>query len=128
MNFSRTVVLGSALLLLSACGSNGGRDAGSNLVTCTDGITSLSVTVRDDTGAPVKGATVSSQHVGTGTTVTSTTNDQGIATAVTSDQGSGSIRITATAGARVAQMQQVEWTCGECTCTAVPASVVLTVQ
>jgi hypothetical protein len=130
MNFSRTLVIGGALLLLSACGDygRGGPDGGTNRIICVEGIQSLSVNVKDASGAPVKNATVSAKHSGTGSTVTSTSNDQGIATAVTSEQGSGTIQLKATEGSRVSTVQQIDWQCGECTCTATPSAVTLVVE
>lgn len=129
MNFLRTFVIGSALVLLSACGDNGrgGPDGGSNRIVCTGGIDALNVNVTDSAGAVVKGATVSAKHSG-GATVTSTTNDQGIATAVSADQGSGTIQLKATQGSRVSPVQQIDWQCGECSCVATPSAVTLVVQ
>lgn len=130
MNKHTALFAFASALLLAGCGSygRGGPDGGENRVVCVEGIQSLNVNVRDAQGNPVKGATVSAKHLGTNTTVTSTTNDQGIATAVTSDMGSGTIQLRATEGTRVSTVQQLDWVCGECACTASPASITLTVQ
>ncbi|MFL5319900.1 MAG: carboxypeptidase-like regulatory domain-containing protein [Myxococcaceae bacterium] len=131
MTFPRLLVL-AAVSSIALFGCGGGTklpDGGTtDRNVCTDGVPTMIVTVVDTSGKPVKGATVSARNVGSGKIVTGTTDDQGVTKAVTSDIGSGSIQLSATLGTQSSNVQQTEWQCGECSCTATPSSTTLTLQ
>ncbi|KFA92371.1 hypothetical protein Q664_15945 [Archangium violaceum Cb vi76] len=76
-------------------------------------------------GTPVSDAIVTATHVVTGRTITGTTGDRGVTTAVNEDIGEGPVRLTATAGSKVSAPAEVAWTCDECHCHPEPSSVQL---
>lgn len=131
MNFPRLFLLASlsAIALLGCGGGTKLSDGGTtDRVVCTEAVPTLAVKVVDAQGNPVKGATLKAKNLGTGNTVTGTTNDQGVSKAVTKDIGSGTVQLSATSGTLASDVAQVDWVCGECNCTATPTSVTLTLQ
>ena len=92
---------------------------------CTEKLITLRVEVVNAQGAPVEDAVVTATHVGTGRTITGTTGDRGVTTAVNEDIGEGTVRLTATAGSKVSAPAEVAWTCDECHCHPDPDTVQL---
>lgn len=92
---------------------------------CTEKLITLRVEVVNAQGTPVRDALVTATHVGTGRTITGTTGDRGVTTAVNEDIGEGTVRLTATAGSKVSTPAEVAWTCDECHCHPEPTTVQL---
>ncbi|OJT23638.1 hypothetical protein BO221_16710 [Archangium sp. Cb G35] len=92
---------------------------------CTEKLITLRVEVVNAQGTPVPDAIVTATHVVTGRTITGTTGDRGVTTAVNEDIGEGPVRLTATAGSKVSTPAEVAWTCDECHCHPEPTSVQL---
>jgi hypothetical protein len=92
---------------------------------CTEKLITLRVEVVNAQGSPVQDALVTATHVGTGRTITGTTGDRGVTTAVNEDIGEGIVRLTATAGSKVSTPAEVAWTCDECHCHPEPTTVQL---
>ena len=90
---------------------------------CVEDPVTLRVEVVDAQGFIVREATVTATNVDTGRTITSTTGDRGVTTAVNEDIGSGRVRLTATAGSKVSAPAEVAWTCDECHCHPEPATL-----
>ncbi len=111
----------SLLLLLAAC--DGGLRVDRQGDPCEDTLATLRVEVVDAWGAPVQGATVTAVHLETGHTLTSTTSERGLTTAITESLGPGVVRLEATAGSKTSPPAEMRWTCEGCHCTPEPASV-----
>ena len=92
---------------------------------CTESLVTLRVEVVDAQGAAVRDATVTAMNLDTGRTITSTTGDRGVTTAVNEDIGAGTVRLVATAGTKVSDSTDVTWTCDACHCTPDPSTVQL---
>lgn len=92
---------------------------------CTEKLITLRVEVVNAQGTPVRDALVTATHVDTGRTITGTTGDRGVTTAVNEDIGEGTVRLTATAGSKVSTPAEVAWTCDECHCHPEPTTVQL---
>ncbi|HYO74331.1 MAG TPA: carboxypeptidase regulatory-like domain-containing protein [Archangium sp.] len=92
---------------------------------CTEKLITLRVEVVNAQGTPVSDALVTATHVDTGRTITGTTGDRGVTTAVNEDIGAGTVRLTATAGSKVSAPAEVAWTCDECHCHPEPTTVQL---
>jgi hypothetical protein len=90
---------------------------------CVEDLVTLRVEVVDAQGSVVRDATVTATNVDTGRTITSTTGDRGVTTAVSEDIGSGRVRLTATAGSKVSTPAEVAWACDECHCHPEPSTV-----
>jgi hypothetical protein len=121
-------VLAALALLCFACGASKSSelpDGGQGRQVCSTEFATLVVKVVDEQGQPVEGATVTAKNVGTGKTVTGTTNGQGSTSSVNQDIGTGTVRLSATANGLASQPAQVEFSCGECNCTVEPKSVTL---
>lgn len=119
-------VLGA--LLLTGCGQqallpDGGRPRN----VCSGAEGKVPVRVLDGAGAPVEGADITATHLGTGTMTSGKTDASGNTGIVNSELGDGTIRVAAQQGAKRA-VADVTMTCGECLCTANPATVTLTLQ
>lgn len=130
MYVSRFLIAVAASAALFACGSSSNTlpDGGRDRVVCTEGVPTMTVTVHDANGAAVSGATVTARNTGSGQTVTGTTDSNGVTNAVTKDIGSGTIQLSATSGTKTSQLMQVDWVCGDCSCTATPQTANLVVQ
>ncbi|MCI0572441.1 MAG: carboxypeptidase-like regulatory domain-containing protein [Myxococcaceae bacterium] len=116
----------SSVLLLAACGGTVAPDPGTEEpLDCQAAYGWATVKVEDALGAPVAGATVEAMHVDTRYTQAGTTNAQGVTTAVTQDIGAGTVRVRAFHGTRESDTAQLEFICGECSCTAEPRSITL---
>jgi len=111
----------STLLLLAAC--DGGLRVDRQADPCEDTLATARVEVVDAWGAPVQGATVTATHVETGHTLTSTTGERGLTTAVNESLGAGVVRLEAIAGSKTSPPAELTWTCDGCHCTPEPASV-----
>ncbi|MFL5355219.1 carboxypeptidase-like regulatory domain-containing protein [Archangium sp.] len=120
---ARQPLLFLGLALLASC--DGGVRVQRQGDPCTDSLVTLRVEVLDAQGATVKDATVTATNVDTGHTITSTTSDRGVTTAVNEDIGEGTVRLTATAGSKVSAPAEVHWTCDDCHCHPEPATVQL---
>ncbi|WP_002624635.1 carboxypeptidase-like regulatory domain-containing protein [Cystobacter fuscus] len=116
------MVLG--LAHLSAC-DGGLRVPNPERDPCTEELVTLRVEVVDAQGGLVGGAVVTATHTDTGHSVTSTTSERGVTTAVNEDIGPGRVRLTALAGTRPSDSAEVVWTCDECHCHPEPSSVQL---
>lgn len=119
-----------ALFLLAACGPAASQlpDGGRARNVCAPGSNSIAVKVVDPSGAPVQGATVTATSLASGKQLSATTSAEGTTNALTDEIGAGSVSVRASLGTRVSASQQVNWTCGECLCSAQPSSVVLTLS
>lgn len=120
---ARQPLLFLGLALLASC--DGGLKVNQQGDPCTESLVTLRVEVVDAQGATVRDATVTASNVDTGRTITSTTGDRGVTTAVNEDIGEGRVRLVATAGSKVSAAAEVTWTCDECHCHPEPASVQL---
>ncbi|EPX58666.1 putative lipoprotein [Cystobacter fuscus DSM 2262] len=109
---------------LSAC-DGGLRVPNPERDPCTEELVTLRVEVVDAQGGLVGGAVVTATHTDTGHSVTSTTSERGVTTAVNEDIGPGRVRLTALAGTRPSDSAEVVWTCDECHCHPEPSSVQL---
>ncbi|HYO59454.1 carboxypeptidase regulatory-like domain-containing protein [Archangium sp.] len=109
------------LALLASC--DGGLRVNRQGNPCTENLVTLRVEVVDARGTAVRDATVTATHVDTGHTITGTTGDRGVTTAVNEDIGEGTVRLTATSGSKVSAPAEVTWTCDECHCHPEPATV-----
>jgi hypothetical protein len=122
------------LAVLALCGFACGAkvqslpDGGRERENCTTQSAALVVKVVDAQAHGVEGAAVTAKNVGSGKTVTATTDGQGGTQAVTEAIGSGTVRLSATSGPLVSQTAQVEFVCGDCACTVEPKSVTLQLQ
>jgi len=85
----------------------------------------LRVEVVDAQGRPVEDATVTATHVDSAVSITGTTNERGVTTAVTQEVGAGTVRVVATAGSKVSPPTLVTWACDGCHCTPEPSTVQL---
>jgi hypothetical protein len=92
---------------------------------CTENPVTLRVEVVDAQGSMVGGAVVTATNTDTGLSITSTTTERGVTTAVNEDIGPGRVRLTALAGSRPSDSAEVTWTCDECHCHPEPSSVQL---
>jgi hypothetical protein len=117
----RQLLLLLGLLSLTAC--DGGLRVERMGDPCADERITLRVEVVDAGGAPVPGAMVTATHLETGRTFTSTTRERGVTTALGEEVGAGTVRVEATAGAKVSPPAEVTWTCDGCNCRPDPASV-----
>jgi hypothetical protein len=90
---------------------------------CAENLVTLRVEVVDAREQPVQDATVTATNKDTGRTITGTTSERGITTAVNEDIGQGIVRLVATAGPKVSSPAEVTWTCDECHCQPDPTSV-----
>jgi hypothetical protein len=116
------------VLVLSACGNvtylpDGGRAR----QVCAGARGSVPVKVVNSNGDAIEGVTVTATHSGTGTVTTGKTDVNGNTDIVNSDLGDGVIHVVANLPPKSAA-QEVNLTCGECICTAYPATVTLTLQ
>jgi hypothetical protein len=109
------------LALLVSC--DGGVRVNRRGAPCVENLVTLRVEVVDARGDAVRDATVTATHVDTGHTITSTTSERGITTAVNEELGSGTVRVRATAGSKVSAPADVTWTCDECHCHPEPSAV-----
>ncbi|ATB37439.1 putative lipoprotein [Cystobacter fuscus] len=116
------MVLG--LAYLSAC-DGGLRVPNIEVDPCTGNPVTLRVEVVDAQGGPVGGAVVTATNTETGHSITSTTTERGVTTAVHEDIGPGRVVLTALAGTRPSDSAEVKWTCDECHCYPEPGSVQL---
>jgi hypothetical protein len=126
---NKTLLVGLALFCFGCGGKvqslpDGGRDRAN----CTTEVATLAVKVVNAQAEGVGGATVTAKNVGSGKTVTATTNAQGATSAVTEELGTGTVRLSASSGALLSQTAQVEFVCGDCACTVDPKSVTLQLQ
>ena len=125
--------IGCAVLLvlgLAACErSIIGPDGGHEPIQCDPNqATFMVVKVVDATGAPVDAATVRATNQALNRESVAQTNAQGTTNAIGEEVGQGTVTLRAEKGSQVSNVQQVQWTCGECHCTVDPGSVTLTLQ
>ncbi len=92
---------------------------------CTAHLVTLRVEVVDAQGTAVSDALVTATNEATGRSITSTTGERGLTTAVNEDIGEGTVRLVATAGSKVSNTARVAWTCDACHCTPDPGAVQL---
>ena len=111
-----------SLSFLSAC-DGGIRVEHAQDDPCTDNPVTLRVEVVDAQGTAVPDAVVMATNEDTGRSITSTTGDRGVTTAVNEDIGAGPVRVSATSGSKVSTSATVSWTCDGCHCTPEPAAV-----
>jgi hypothetical protein len=90
---------------------------------CTDQLVTLRVEVVDAQGQPVSGAMVTATHEQTGHSITGTTGERGVTTAVNEHLGAGLVRVVAQAGSKVSPPAQVRWTCDDCHCQPEPSTL-----
>ena len=119
-------ILSSCLgfVLLSAC-DGGLRATMPKRDDCTESLVTLRVEVVDAQGQMVDGAVVTATNTGTGQSITGTTSERGVTTAVNEDIGAGRVRLAAVAGSKTTEPVEVTWTCDDCHCTPQPGSVQL---
>ena len=118
---ARQLLLFLGLAPLVSC--DGGLKVNRQGDPCVEDPITLRVEVVDAQGFMVREATVTATNVDTGRTITSTTGDRGVTTAVSEDIGSGRVRLTATAGSKVSAPAEVAWTCDECHCHPEPSTL-----
>jgi len=123
MHRARQLLLLLGLTPLVSC--DGGVRVNRQGDPCAEKLITLRVEVVNAQGTPVGNAIVTATHVATGRTITGTTGDRGVTTAVNEDIGEGTVRLTATAGSKVSAPAEVAWTCDECHCHPEPATVQL---
>ncbi|MFY0530141.1 carboxypeptidase regulatory-like domain-containing protein [Archangium gephyra] len=123
MHRARQLLLLLGLTPLVSC--DGGVRVNRQGDPCTEKLITLRVEVVNAQGTPVEDAIVTATHVATGRTITGTTGDRGVTTAVNEDIGEGTVRLTATAGSKVSAPAEVAWTCDECHCHPEPSTVQL---
>jgi hypothetical protein len=115
------------LLLLGLAGPLAACDGGVRVdrrgSPCGDELVTLRVEVVDAQGRPVSGATVTATHEETGHTITGTTGDRGVTTAVNEHLGAGLVRVVAHAGPKVSEPARVLWTCDDCHCRPEPSTL-----
>ncbi len=118
---ARQLLLLLGLVPLAAC--DGGLRVNRQGNPCVEDLVTLRVEVVDAQGREVKNATVTATHVDSGRTITGITNERGVTTSVNEDLGSGTVRVSATAGSKVTAPTEVVWTCDECHCHPEPSTV-----
>ena len=119
-----------AAVTLLGCGIPAREDIpeDSRRIVCSTGAATVPVTVVDAAGQPVQGVTVKAEHLASGEFVSATTNTQGRVSTVTSELGSGTVRVTADFGGSQVGTADVTWTCGECNCSATPSQISFTAK
>jgi hypothetical protein len=117
----RQLLLFLGFLLLSAC--DGGVRVNRQGDPCVEDLITLRVEVVDAHGTAVRDATVTAIHADTGRTITGTTSERGVTTAVNEEIGSGIVTVRATAGSKVSPPADVTWTCDGCNCNPDPSTV-----
>jgi hypothetical protein len=121
----------SVALLLAACGGSGNLlpDGGRQRVVCQNNPTSIAVKAQDIMGVPISDADVIAKNGSSGKIQTSRTGGNGFAAGITDDLGNGQIEISATAGSLATRQPFIiQLLCGDCDCTAMPASATLTLE
>lgn len=121
MRQARQLLLLLGLAPLVSC--DGGVRVDRQGDSCTEILVTLRVEVVDARGSPVREALVTATHLATGRSITGTTGERGVTTAVNENLGEGLVRLTATAGSKVSTPAEVAWTCDECHCHPEPTSV-----
>ena len=116
--------LGLGCVLLAAC-DGGLRVQHPPEDACVDTPVTLRVEVVDSQGGAVGDAVVMATNEDTGRSITSTTSERGVTTAVNEDIGAGPVQLVATLGSKVSSSALVSWTCDGCHCNPDPASVQL---
>ncbi|HEX8822477.1 MAG TPA: carboxypeptidase-like regulatory domain-containing protein [Archangium sp.] len=120
---ARHALLLLGLVPLASC--DGGLRVNRQGDPCVGDLITLRVEVVDAQGRPVKDATVTATHVASEVSITGTTNDRGVTTAVNEELGEGTVRVMATSGSKVSPPAQVTWTCDGCNCNPEPSTVQL---
>ncbi len=120
---ARHVLLLLGLAPLASC--DGGIRVNRQGNPCVEDLVTLRVEVVDAQGRPVEDATVTATHVDSAVSVTGTTNERGVTTAVSEEVGAGTVRVVATSGSKVSPATQVTWTCDDCHCTPEPSTIQL---
>jgi predicted small lipoprotein YifL len=116
------------VLSLSACGRETYLpDGGRNRQVCSDTQGKVPVKVVDGTGTAIEAVDVTATHLGTGTVTSAKSDVNGNIDIVTDELGAGTIRVVAQVGAK-RDTADVTVACGECLCTANPATVTLTIR
>ncbi len=128
----RTLLASLLASSLAACGGGGPTpisDAGTQQLGCTPDELDvhLGVLVVDAQGAPVRDVEVTAKNLGSGKTISATTDADGITAAIGTSMGSGSVHVTAKQGSRLSDTKQAEFQCGACTCTISPPTITLTI-
>lgn len=111
-------------VLLAAC-DGGLRVTAPKGDDCTESLVTLRVEVVDAAGTGVGAAVVTATNADTGHSITGTTSERGVTTAVNEDIGAGPVRLTAVAGPKSSEPVEVKWTCDECHCHPNPDTVQL---
>jgi hypothetical protein len=117
----RQLLLFLGFLLLAAC--DGGVRVNRQGDPCVEDLITLRVEVVDAQGNAVRDATVTAIHADTGRTITATTSERGVTTAVNEEIGSGTVRVSATAGSKVSLPADVTWTYDGCNYNPEPSTV-----
>ena len=139
---NRALLLTLAVPLAAACGASySNRDAGTDRIVCTTEYVYVPVKVVNKQGAAVPNAIVTAKNVsrfqagqpntadaGPQTTITGTTNEQGVTSAIGESIGPGTVEISARLDTRTSNVVQTEWRCGECHCQVEPSTVTLTLS
>ncbi len=127
---ARTVLYGVVFTVLCACGRPATLpDGGRPRQVCENTFTVIPVKTIDLNGMPVSDATVLATNQSNGNTLRGTTNGSCDTAAFTEEIGNGQLEITATAGTLKTMMGFiVEVVCGECDCTAMPATATVILQ
>jgi hypothetical protein len=116
------------VLFLSACGRETYLpDGGRNRQVCSDTQSKVPVKVIDGTGAAIEAVDITATHLGSGTVTSAKSDVNGNSDVVTDELGQGTIRVVAQLGSK-RDTADVTITCGECLCSANPATVTLTLR
>lgn len=118
-----------AVLLAACTGPTYLPDGGRVRQVCQNTPLPIAVIAQDIMGVAISGADVTARNPTSGITQTGTTGGDGRTTQITEDLGNGQVEITALAGSLATKRPFiVQLTCGECDCTAVPSSALLTLE
>ncbi|MET0405569.1 MAG: carboxypeptidase-like regulatory domain-containing protein [Cystobacter sp.] len=122
---ARAVMMLLGLSVLSAC-DGGLRVNPPKTDSCAENLVTLRVEVVDARGAAVDDAVVTATNADTGHSITGTTSERGVTTAVNEDIGAGRVWLTAVAGSKSSDSAvEVNWTCDDCHCHPQPGTIQL---
>lgn len=124
-----------AILLAAAavagCGTNFNSnlpDGGKAYLYCAHTPLTVAIRVVDKAGAPVVGATVSINNQQNGKSLTATTDARGVFDLDQDDVGPGLTEVYSSFNGFDTQRGAIQFVCGECSCAATPANLVLRLQ
>lgn len=121
--------LGAACLLLTACSGYDPYlpDGGRARVNCTGGAVVVPVKVLDPFGDPSEGAIVRATNNQDGRYQEGATDNRGVFL-VTDELAPGAVAISGELNGLKTQVQDVTFTCGECSCAASPRDIYLNLK